>query len=110
MIWSPRIFRFLFNKAPEIDHFLSKAHKSSIKIVYTSSLPGEFSLLKVGSFSFGSPVSGYAVNKTIFDINSTEDNINISTPMLCGSVKNTLSFGSMAASDSPKSSGNGFGE
>ena len=90
--------------------FLSTTQKSPIKIVLTSSLPGESYLLKVGSFSFGSPVSASAVSKPIFEIKSTEDKTNISTPMLSGSVKNVLSFGSLATSASPKSSGGGFGE
>ena len=67
------------------------------------SLSGDGSLSKVGSFSFGSPVSAYAVSKTIFDIKATEENTKISTPMLSGSVKNILSFGSMDESAPPKS-------
>ena len=71
----------------------------------TSSLSGEGSLLKVGSFSFGSPVSASDVSNPIFEIKaikSTEDKTKISTPILFGSVKNVLSYGSMAASTSPK--------
>ena len=65
--------------------------------------------MKVGSFSFGSPVSASAVSKTIFDIKATEDNTNIFTPMLSGSYKNVLSFDSLSASAFPKSSGDGVG-
>ena len=46
----------------------------------------------------------------IFEISSTEENSNISTPMLSGSSKNVLSFVSMAGSALPKISGGGFGE
>ena len=74
----------------------------------TSSLSGEGYLLKVGSFSFDSPVSASAVSKPIFDIKTTEDKTNISTPMLSGSGKNVVLFGSMAARSSPKSGGGGF--
>ena len=73
-----------------------------------SSLSGEGYLLKVGSFSFGSPVSASAISKPIFEIKATEDNTNISTPMLSVSGKNDASFGSLAASASPKSNGGGF--
>ena len=59
-------------------------------------------MLKVGFFSFGSPVSASAVNKPIFDIKDTEDNANIPTPVLSESGKNVLYFGSLAASASPK--------
>ena len=68
----------------------------------TSSLSGEGSLLKVGSFSFGSPVRASAVSKPIFDIKSTKDNTKISTPILSGPVKNAISFGSLDVSASPK--------
>ena len=74
----------------------------------TSLLSGEGYLLKVGSFLFGSPVSAFAVSKPIFEIKSTEDKNNIYTPMFYGSGKNNLSFGSLDASASPKSSGGGF--
>ena len=50
------------------------------------------------------------VSKPIFYIKATEDKTNISTPMLYGSEKTFLSFGSLAASASPKSSGGGFGK
>ena len=73
-----------------------------------SSLSDEGSLLKVGSFSFCSTVSAYYVSKPMFDIKATEDKTNISTPMLSGSGKNILSYGSMAESASPKISGGGF--
>ena len=66
--------------------------------------------MKVGSFSFGSPVSASAVGKPIFEIKATEDKTNISTPMLYGSGKNIASFGSMDASASPKISGGGFAD
>ena len=56
----------------------------------TSSLSGEGYLLKVGSLSFGSPVSVSAVSKLIFEIKATADNTNISTPMLSISGKNAL--------------------
>ena len=39
----------------------------------TSSLLGEVSLLKVGYFSFVSPVSASTVSKPIFDIKATEE-------------------------------------
>ena len=62
------------------------------------------------SFSFGSPVSASVVNKPIFDIKATEENTNISTPMLSRTGKKILSFGSLAASASAKISGGGFVE
>ena len=43
--------------------------------------------MKVGSFSFGSPVSASALSKPIFDIKATDDKNKISTPMLSESVK-----------------------
>ena len=49
----------------------------------TFSLSGEDYLLKIGSFSVGSPVSSSAVSKPIFDIKSTEDKTNISPHFLC---------------------------
>ena len=61
--------------------------------------------MKVGSFSFVSPVIASAVSKPIFEINSSEDKTNISTPMLSGSGKNVVSFGSLSARVPPKSSG-----
>ena len=61
-------------------------------------------------FSFGSPVIASAVSNPIFEIKATEQNTNIYTPMLFGSGKNVLSFGSMTAIASPKSSGGGFSE
>ena len=69
---------------------------------------GEGSSLRVGSLSFGSPVSASAVGKPIFYINATKYKTNISTHMLSGSGKNIAPFGSMAASASPKSSGGVF--
>ena len=74
----------------------------------TSSLSGDVYYLKVGSFSFILPVSAYAVSKPIFDIKVTKDKTNIFTPMFSTSVKNALSFGSIAASASSKSSSGGF--
>ena len=74
----------------------------------TSSLSGEGYSLKVGSFSFGSTVSASAVSKPTFEIKATVYKTNISTHMLSGSVKSIVSFGSMAASASPKISGGGF--
>ena len=53
-------------------------------------------------------MSASDVSKLIFEIKSTEDKTNIYTPMLSGSGKNVLSFGSLDASASPKSSGDGF--
>ena len=50
------------------------------------------------------------VSKQIFEIKATGDKTNIYTPMLYGSGKNALSFGSMAASTSPRISGGGVGE
>ena len=73
-----------------------------------SSLSGEGSLLKLCSFSFSSPVSASAISKPIFEINTTKDKNNIPAPMFSGSGKNFLSFGYLAASASPKSSGGGF--
>ena len=74
----------------------------------TSSLSGEGSLSKVGSFLFGSPVSVSAVSKPIFEIIATEYNTNIPTPMLYVSVKKSVSFVSLSASALPKISGGGF--
>ena len=74
----------------------------------TSSLSGEVYSLKVGCFLFGSPVSASDVSMPIFEINSTEDNTKISTPMLSGSGKNAVSFGSLAATTSPKIRSGGF--
>ena len=53
----------------------------------TLSLSGDVYLLKVGSLSFGSPVSASTVSKPIFDINATKENTNISTPILSVSGK-----------------------
>ena len=74
----------------------------------TSSLSGEGSSLEVGSFSVGSPVSASTVSKPTFDIKATEYKTNISIPMLSGSGKNIVSFGSLDASASPKISSGGF--
>ena len=49
-----------------------------------------------------------AVSKPIFYIKATGDNTKNSTPVLSGSVKNALHFGSMDESASPKSSGGRF--
>ena len=73
-----------------------------------SSLSGEGSSLEVGSLSCVSTVSASAVSKQIFKIMATEDKTNISTPMLYGSRKSLLSFGSLVESASPKISGGGF--
>ena len=43
-----------------------------------------------------------SIIKTIFEIKATEEKTNISTPMLYGSGKKSLSFGSLAASAPPK--------
>ena len=64
--------------------------------------------MKVGSSSFGSPVSASVDGKPIFEIKATEDKTKISTPMLSASGKNYVSFGYLAASASSKSSGGGF--
>ena len=64
--------------------------------------------MKVGSLSFGLPVSASTVSKPIFDIKATEDKNNISTPMLSVSGKNVPSFGSLAESASLKTSGGAF--
>ena len=53
-------------------------------------------------------MSASTVSKPIFEIKVTEDNKNISTPMLSRSGKNFLSLGSLDASVSPKSSVSGF--
>ena len=53
-------------------------------------------------------MSASSVSKPIFEIKSTEDKTNISTPILSGSGKNIVSFGSLAASALPKISGGGF--
>ena len=53
-------------------------------------------------------MSSSALNKPIFEIKSTEENTKISTPMLFGSGKKAISFGSLAASASPKSEVVGF--
>ena len=100
----------VFSKTTFLGVEVGCTQKSPIKIVLTSSLSGDFSSLKVGYFSFGLPVSSSAVSKLIFDIKATEYNTNISTPMLYGTVKNVPSFGSLAASASPKISIGGLGE
>ena len=74
----------------------------------TSSLTGEGSSLKFGSFFFGSPVSAFSVIKPIFENKATEDKTKIYTPMLSGSGKNVVSFGYLDTRDSPKISGGGF--
>ena len=66
--------------------------------------------MKVGPFSYGSPVSASSGIKPIFEIKATEDKTNITIPILSGSVKNIISFDSLAASASPKSSGGGFSD
>ena len=81
-----------------------------MKIVLNSSLSGEGYLLKVGSFSVGSPVIVSTVSNPIFDTKSTEDKTKISTPMLSGSGKNILFFGYLAEISLTKISGGGFSE
>ena len=76
----------------------------------TSSLSGEGYSLKVGSFSFGSPAIASAVSNQIFGIKATEDKNKIYTPMLSGSGKNVIFFGSLAASALPKISGGRFAD
>ena len=91
-----RIFAPLSKKAPAVNHCSVKTYKPPIKIVSDSSLLGVDSSLKVGSFSFGSLVSASAVSKPIFHIKATEYKTNTSTPMVYGSGKNILSFGSLS--------------
>ena len=74
----------------------------------TLSLSGEGYSLKVGSFSFGSPVNASAVSKPIFYIKANEVKTNIYTPVFYGLVKNVISFGSIYAIASPKRSDGGF--
>ena len=100
----------VFAKCTVLEVEVGCTHKSSIKIVSTSSLSCECSLLKVRSFLFGSTVSASTVSKPIFDINVTEDNTKNYTPMLSVRGKNVLTFGSLAASASPKSGAGGFSE
>ena len=76
----------------------------------TLSLLSEGYSLKVGSLTFGSPVSASAVSNPIFEINSTEDKTKMFTPMFSGLGKKTVSFGSMAARASPKISSGGFSD
>ena len=52
-------------------------------------------------------MSASYVSKLIFKIKATDYKTNISIPMLSGSGKSVLSFGSMDASASPKISGGG---
>ena len=74
----------------------------------TLSLSGKGYFLKVGSFSFGSPVSDSAIGKPIFEIKATGYKTKISTPILYGSGKHILSFGYLLASAPPKISRGGF--
>ena len=53
-------------------------------------------------------MSASAVSNPVFEIKATEYKTNISTPMLSGSGKNAVSFGSLDASSSQKISGGGF--
>ena len=64
--------------------------------------------MEAGYLLFGSSVSASAVSKQILEAKATEDKTKISTPILSGSGKNIKSFGSLAASASPKRSGRGF--
>ena len=64
--------------------------------------------MKVGYFLFCSPVSTSTISMPIFEITATEDKTNISTPIFSVSGKNSVSFGSLAARASPKSSVGGF--
>ena len=66
----------------------------------TSSLSGESFSMKVGSFSFGLPVSASAVSKPISEIKATEDDTNINKTILSGSAKNFVYFGSLDVSAS----------
>ena len=72
----------VFSKTTFLGVEVGCTHKPPIKIVLTSSLSGEFSLLKVVYFSFGLPLSTSDVSNPIFEIKATEDNTNISTHML----------------------------
>ena len=56
-------------------------------------------MFKVGSLSFGPPVSASAVSKPIFEINYNEYKTKIFTPNFSVSGKNVLSFGSMSADE-----------
>ena len=67
-------------------------------------------MLKLVNFSFGSLASASADSNPISDIKPTEDKTNILTPFFSGSIKKVLSFGSLAASASPKISGGGIGK
>ena len=53
-------------------------------------------------------MSASAVSKPIFYIKATEENTKINTPLLSGSVKNFLSFGSLTKRASTKISSGGF--
>ena len=53
-------------------------------------------------------MSASAVSNPIFEIKATEDKTDIFTPMLSGSDKNIPSFGSLAASVTPRISDGGF--
>ena len=64
--------------------------------------------MKVVYFTFGSTLSGYASRNQIFEIKATEYNTKTNTLILSGSGKTIVSFGSLAASTSPKSSGGGL--
>ena len=55
-------------------------------------------------------MSDSAVSKPIFEVKVTEDKNSIAIPMLSGSDKAVLSFGSMAARASSKISGGGFAD
>ena len=74
----------------------------------TSSLPVEGSLLKVGSFSFCSPVIASAAIKPIFSIKATGYKNKIYTPICYVSGGNFLSFGYMSSSASSNRSGGEF--
>ena len=89
---------------------MPKTQISPIKIILTSLVLGEGYSLKVGSFSFCSPVSASDVSDQIFEIKATEEKTKVFTPVLSGSSKNVLFVVSLAASASTKISGDGFGE
>ena len=64
--------------------------------------------MKVGSLSFGPTLSGSAGSNSIFEIKATEYNNKSTTLILSGLGKKNLSFDSLAASTSPKISGDEF--
>ena len=76
----------------------------------------DFIIIRLGSFVEGMlfliwfTSECLCCSKPIFEIKSTEYKTNIYTPMLSGAGGNVVSFGSLAASASPKISGGGFAD